>query len=212
MSVFRYPKLLHKRTEAPPLYKSYASYKPFLQREFKRTCVYCQAVDTVAPGVVFGVDHYRPKSKFPAEATEYKNLFYCCSQCNSRKNNHWPFPEFVDTQTIPNPCAHVMTKHLRFRGAVVEAQSDCGTFTLKLLDLNDPKVVQFREHMIHMVDVLLREYQHVEELLEEIGRKEAKGKLSSDEASDYRQAVAEELSKIETSLSLYYGTSPLSAN
>lgn len=211
MSVFRYPKILHKRTETPPVYKNYTSYKPFLQREFRRTCVYCQAVDTVAPGVQFGADHYKPKSKFPLESNDYKNLFYCCSACNSRKNNHWPFPEFLDTQTIPNPCAHVMTKHLRFRGATVEAQSDCGTFTLELLDLNDAKSVQFREHVIHLIDVLSREYEEAVELLEDLGRKETQLKLPEDEVLALRAELLGQVEKIEKALSMYYGTVPTAA-
>lgn len=207
MSVFSYPKLLHRRTESPPQYTQYRKFKPFLQKEFGRTCVYCRAVDSVAPQTVFGVDHYRPKSKFPLEVANYRNLYYCCSACNTNKAAHWPNPELVDTETIPNPCDFVMTKHLRFRGPEVVAHSPCGEFTLEFLDLNEPKVVKFREHVIHMVEVLSREYEFAVEMLEKLDRKVRNG-LPEPTALQLRSEVLAEIARIEGALQLYYGTAP----
>ena len=61
MSVFEYPKFQHARVFRPREFKNYRTYKPYLQREFGRACVYCQQPDSSAPNLNFGVDHYRPK-------------------------------------------------------------------------------------------------------------------------------------------------------
>ncbi|MEJ8827101.1 HNH endonuclease [Variovorax humicola] len=180
-----------------------------MQKEFRRICVYCRAVDCVSPGVVFGVDHYKPKSKFPHETTNYKNLYYCCSACNSRKGNHWPMPEFLDTQTIPNPCDHQMFKHLRFRQAKVEDRSECGRFTKILLDLNDPKAVAFREHVIHMVDILNKQHDELCSLLNQVEEQEKKEQLSASAASKERHALNADLDKVDNALAMYYGTTPI---
>jgi len=209
VSAFRYPKFLHVRTQKPPQYKQYSTYKRVLQKEFARTCVYCRAVDTVAPGVVFGVDHYRPKSKYPAESTNYLNLYYCCSACNSRKNNHWPFPEFADTQMIPNPCDHVMTRHLRFKESSVEPKTESGEFALELLDLNDPAAIAFRDHVNHMVDVLTRQETEARHTLDVIEKRHRRGELSTEVATDLHAELVEELRKIDDSLARYYGTLPV---
>ena len=39
--VFRYPKTKHRRRERPPEFATYPPYKPYVRREFARTCVFC---------------------------------------------------------------------------------------------------------------------------------------------------------------------------
>lgn len=150
---FYYSKSKHRRTLNPPAYRNYRQYKPALREEFVKQCVYCRALDTVKGIESFGVDHYRPKSRFPNLLTEYLNLFYACNRCNSLKRNFWPSPAQVTVgQFVPNPCEHVMFEHLRYKGGSVAPTSKAGEWTTELLDLNDPSAVEFRDAFIKMLE------------------------------------------------------------
>jgi hypothetical protein len=162
MTPFVYPKTKHTRTQKPKQYSDYKSYKNVLRVEFHRKCVYCRAPDTNAPRRDgFGVDHYRPKSLFPDLATVYENLYYCCNGCNSRKRSYWPTKENEGKLFVPNPCEHEMYKHLRFKDDMVEGRTAAGEFAIKLLDLNDPTVVGFRQSVTHLVDVTSAQLQRL---------------------------------------------------
>lgn len=120
MTVFQYPKSKHKRKLSPRQFKRYQTYKRYLQTEFSRVCVYCRQPDSSAPNLNFGVDHYRPKGipRFASLICDYANLYYCCGNCNSRKNNDWPFDEKAGPYVV-NPCDHEMAAHLRFDAKTV---------------------------------------------------------------------------------------------
>ena len=153
---FHYSKIKHSRTQTPPVYGNYRRYKSELRTEFGSQCVYCRAVDRIKGIENFGVDHYRPQKHFPTLATEYLNLYYSCNRCNSLKRDFWPSPQRArDGQFVPNPCDHVMFDHLRYKKGTVADVSSAGAWTVELLDLNDPNVVQFRESVIGIVDMLL---------------------------------------------------------
>jgi 5-methylcytosine-specific restriction endonuclease McrA len=149
---FIFPKNRHVRIEEPGAFSDYRKYKPFLQKEFSRKCVYCKMPDSMRGSNSFGVDHYRPKSKFPALRTVYANLFYCCNACNSRKGNFWPKEELEAERFIPNPCDYQMANHVRFKRAQVHARSSAGEFMLEFLDLNDIEFVSFRETTLTAID------------------------------------------------------------
>lgn len=157
---FHYSKIKHSRTQIPPGYGNYRKYKTVLRTEFGGQCVYCRAVDRIKGIENFGVDHYRPQKHFPTLATEYLNLYYACNRCNSLKRDFWPSLQRArDGQFVPNPCDHVMFDHLRYKKGTVSDVSSAGAWTVELLDLNDPNVVQFRESVIGIVDMLLSHIQ-----------------------------------------------------
>ncbi|MGC4062576.1 MAG: HNH endonuclease [Aquabacterium sp.] len=163
MNPFFYPKYKHTRTQKPKQYLTYQAYKPVLRGEFRRKCVYCLTPDTNFPRQDgYGVDHYRPKSLFSDLATDYSNLYYCCNPCNSRKGDYWPNKVDENRLFIPNPCDHEMFRHLRFSGSVVEHRSEAGELAVKLLDLNDPKVIRFRQSITEMVDVFSKKLAQME--------------------------------------------------
>jgi len=154
-SVFRYPTAPHARTETPPAYVDYTSFKPYLQREFRRKCVYCRRSDFFVGKEGFGVEHYRPKSLFPSHRCVYSNLFYACNRCNTAKGDHWPTRQKAKEAFIPNPCDHAMAGHLRYAGATVVAKSIPGAFALDLLHLNDKDFETIRETTIEAASALL---------------------------------------------------------
>ena len=152
MIPFIYPKARHARKYAPKQYKRYQTYKRILRLEFAGKCVYCHLPSLMRGYETFGVDHYRPKKHFAHLSTTYDNLYYCCSTCNSAKGSYWPTTAALEkTHFIPNPCDHAMFEHLRFKGAVVEARSTAGGVALKILDLNDPASIEFREFVLATV-------------------------------------------------------------
>lgn len=171
MNPFLYPKSRHIRSGHPGSYRDASRYKPALRIEFERKCVYCQAPDTVRGYDAFGVDHYRPKKRFPAQATAYDNLFYACNACNARKGAYWPAAEHESTRFIPNPCDHEMFRHLRYAHARVEARTEAGRVALDLLDLNDSDAVAWREMILTALALALQKEQETTRVLEALRQK-----------------------------------------
>lgn len=132
MGLFYYPNKKHTRSEVPPRYKRYQSYKPFLKREFRGTCVYCRKPDWTAESE-FGTDHYKPQVDFPSLSNDYDNLFYACNSCNRKKGTKWPSPkERKQGMVIPNPCDYVMSDHLKLDSAkTVRAKSKYGEWSVR---------------------------------------------------------------------------------
>lgn len=106
----------------------------------------------------YAVEHYKPKSKFPNLETEYINLFYSCGTCNGRKGTFWPDKKQKEEDTfIPNPCDHVMHKHLRSQpDGKVKAYTFAGEWTKEILDLNEAIWVEKRRFFISQKELLVR--------------------------------------------------------
>ena len=152
MSPFVYPKATHVRQLSPRVFRRYRTYKGYLRKEFARKCVYCRMPDGMKGWAQFGVEHYRPKERFPGLECTYSNLYYCCNDCNSRKGEYWPSRGYEKTRFIPNPCDHVMFDHVRFSGTQVAFRTLAGRTMVDLLQLNDREVVEYRQFMMDMLD------------------------------------------------------------
>lgn len=156
-TLFAYPKVLHQRTQTPPAYRDYRKYKPYLQREFSRRCVYCRSPDGIKTAAFFGADHYRPKAVFAALAADYNNLYYCCNRCNSLKRDFWPNAlQRKAGVFVPNPCDYRMRDHLHYRGAEIGGRSTAGKFTIELLELDGPDTYSWRQANIAAFKELVR--------------------------------------------------------
>lgn len=170
MNPFAYPKLRHVRTESPPPWRDYRRYKRVLQREFTRQCVYCRRPDVFSEAA-FGVDHYKPKSRFPTLVGTYANLFYCCSACNSHKREFWPEAEELENgYFVPNPCDHAMFSHLRYNGPTVVQKTNAGQCAVDVLDLNDESEIQFRRNILLIIDSLIASRKGFAEEISKISR------------------------------------------
>lgn len=64
-----------------------------LEERFSGLCAYCEE------SCRGQVDHFRPKSRFPALVYEWTNWLYVCPECNQAKGDKWPEQGYVD------PCA-----------------------------------------------------------------------------------------------------------
>ena len=102
-------------------------------------------------GIKFEVDHYRPASRFPDEEFRYRNLFWSCRGCNGSKSNYWSDPSVRNGEFIPNPCLHRMFEHLKFDAGTVVSKSNAGAAAVRILDLNEPVSVFWRETMLEWV-------------------------------------------------------------
>lgn len=205
-TVFAYPKARHVRTQHPPSYASYSSFKPVLRVEFAGRCVYCRAPDSIQGAAFFGVDHYRPKHRFPELQVEYLNLYYCCNACNSRKGKYWPAPEVEATEFIPNPCDYEMFSHLRFRDSVVEARSRSGEIAVELLDLNDEVTVTWRNAVQTSVETLRQQRAECEKKLKAVDRREAQGKITAQAASAVRIRLVQLVGDVDSALAVWGAT------
>jgi hypothetical protein len=162
MNPFRYPDDRHARRQAPGLLSNYRLYKPFLREEFERQCVYCRMPDGVQAPDAFGVDHYRPASRFPDLRCAYENLFYCCNVCNRLKGTFWPSEaEWAAGRFVPNPCDHVMRQHLRYSGAYILPESSAGQLAIDLLLLNDELVIGYRELILRSIERCLAQQKSI---------------------------------------------------
>lgn len=128
-----YPEDRQMRGPDPGPFADYRSYKTHLQREFRRKCVYCRISDGLKGYEGFGVDHYLPRSKFPALAVAWSNLFYACNVCNAWKGESVPLPE----RFLPNPCEHRMADHLQYRDSGIETYTPHGEWLKELLHLDE---------------------------------------------------------------------------
>lgn len=149
---------------SPRAFIRYSTYKPVLQHEFYRVCVYCRMPDSTAPNIFYTVDHYKPKGlpEFSHLVCEYSNLYYCCHACNSRKSSDWPATP-ADPKVV-NPCDDVMAAHLRFDAKTgrMLPLTDNGTHMEDLLQLNDDEVVKYRLSSIVTAKTLQRRMDELE--------------------------------------------------
>ncbi len=157
LNPFRFPKKRHRRTQNPGKRTRYQAYKPFLRDEFERKCVYCRTPEGMKGGYDnYGVDHYRPKSKYPKLELAYDNLFYACNPCNRLKGD---FDSFINADIfIPNPCEHRIAEHLQFQSADVYAKSAAGRFIIERLRLDDADLTQLREFTLDGLEKNIKEH------------------------------------------------------
>lgn len=100
MNWFRIP----KENAIQPQTGTYGDWKIQLAEEASHQCVYCAIPDAAMGGIRnFHVEHYRPKSRFPALENIYTNLFYACPVCNTFKSNDWPAEPDFETRCYPDP-------------------------------------------------------------------------------------------------------------
>lgn len=78
------------------------------------------------------VEHFHPKSLYPDEVVDWKNLLPINGACNKAKGNH-------DNKNAPiiNPRYDNPKEHLCFQGYRFKAKSEQGQRTIDVLNLND---------------------------------------------------------------------------
>jgi hypothetical protein len=205
MNPFVYPKSEHIRREKPGALSPYPRYKPFLRREFERKCIYCRMPDSMKDIELYGVEHYRPKGRFPGLITSYSNLFYACNPCNRRKGEYWPTRGKGKTHFVPNPCDQQMYKHLRFNGPVVEVKSTAGQVARELLDLNDPEAVAYRKFILEAIETYSKKKTALENTRQQLTQLRAQGSVSVVDADAGLASLDHDLNIVTTNLARLAG-------
>lgn len=205
MTPFSYPKVRHTRTLAPGPYKRYTSYKHALRLEFNNKCVYCCTPD-LGQKHTYAVEHYRPKSKFPHDECNYKNLYYACGTCNTNKGPFWPTRgQRLAGEFIPNPCDHVMFAHLRYSAGQVYAQSPTGIFVIQVLDLNSPGAVTHRQAIEAAISGLESKLAEARSLTVLLGQQLTSGNISQQSHDDEMSKLITLISDLETHIKHFGG-------
>jgi hypothetical protein len=140
---------LFVRSETPPQFDNYADYLPFLRRDFRHTCAYCERTELRLGGQdFFEIDHFRPRRQFPELQTQYSNLYYVCGKCNRHKAGVWPSADLIEQGfRFADPCQEDMyLDHLRVEPKSGELRSltNCGKYSCLQIRLNRPDLREWR--------------------------------------------------------------------
>src|SRR3990172_9002981 len=89
----RWVEFYQGRSQRRPTDAAWRDFHEALAQAFHHLCGYCE--ETCRGGV----DHFRPKSRFPRLVYEWSNWIFACHACNGFKGDKWPAGGYVD------PCA-----------------------------------------------------------------------------------------------------------
>ena len=128
-----------------------------LSSRFHGICGYCEEAVTLG-----GVDHFRPKSKFPDLVYAWSNWVFACNSCNHAKNDQWPRSGYVD----PCPCScedlpesffdfDLRTGMIVAKGGMTQERRKKALQTIQDLGLNNISHIQGRLGHIEFVRGLL---------------------------------------------------------
>ncbi len=147
---------LIKRSQTPPKFPNYRSYKQYLRKDFDYRCVYCNIREAEDGGSgKFHIDHYQPQKRFPQKSNEYSNLFYSCNDCNRFKSGFWPnFLQRIQGKFILNPCDHDFDIHYNRVNPAWEAIGKTADWNIERLRLNSPKRIQIRKDRKYLLECI----------------------------------------------------------
>jgi uncharacterized protein (TIGR02646 family) len=124
--------------------------KDALKRETWEKCAYCESKITHAqPG---DTEHIRPVSKHPHLIVAWVNLTLVCRVCNAAKGVY-----DSDEEPLVHPYNDDPEAHMRFLGPIVfHLPGDhLGYRTIKVLELNRPKLFERRKERLEQIQVFL---------------------------------------------------------
>jgi hypothetical protein len=142
---FEYPATSHVRKHGPQGYESTESYRPWLRDEFDYRCVYCLTREAWHRSATsFHLDHFLPVSLRPDLTTDYDNLVYACSSCNSYKRN----------QLTPDPLRVLLRSSILCAdtGELLPRTKDSARL-IDQLNLNDVRSIEYRRLWIEIIRV-----------------------------------------------------------
>ena len=143
--IFDYPERREERLHGPDGYTVYESYRSWLRDEFLFRCVYCLKRETW--GQVTGdfeLDHFEPQSVKPSRKLSYDNLVYSCRRCNATKSDSIVSDPFVEL------CRHQLNCG---DDGKLSAQSKTAHRLIRVLDLNSPKMVEWRLMWLRIIEM-----------------------------------------------------------
>jgi hypothetical protein len=143
------------RGESPPDFDRHEHYRPFLRRDFRFVCAYCERPEAFLGGEeFFEVDHFRPVKWFPELRVYYPNLYYACGKCNRYKGSTWPSESQIDQGCrFADPCEEDMyARHLNEgQDGTLQVQTNTGRYTCDHIRLNRPAILEWRRERRRIV-------------------------------------------------------------
>jgi hypothetical protein len=125
----------------------YQGFRPHVRVDFEKSCAYCLLAELFAAGEQnFELDHFRPKSLFPALINDFYNLYYACHPCNKIKGAKWPAAELL-TQGIGfvDLCKDDFGAHFLERmDGRLEGLTPSARYTIDALCLNNKHLIEIR--------------------------------------------------------------------
>ena len=164
-----------RRADIPNV-ADYQGYRPYLREDFLRHCAYCTIhEDELAGEDFYEIDHYRPKSKFPALINEYTNLYYCCKACNKRgaKGENWPSDDLLNAGfRFFDPVAeNAYQLHMReTMSGKLAKKTNVGDYSIRILRLNRDGLLNLRRRRRALRVLLGRELGRLLRVLERTKR------------------------------------------
>lgn len=169
--------VLLKRRTPHPVHANYREYKQYLREDFAYRCVYCDVHENEFGGPRgFAVEHFRPKSldRFHHLESDYSNLLYGCSVCNSYKGSAWPSDDPVGDgvgRGYIDPCDHDYADHFVVDEFEIRGRSRVASYMIDRLRLNREQLrsvrrLRRREEELHRAS--LRLYDEVVELTDRL--------------------------------------------
>jgi uncharacterized protein (TIGR02646 family) len=121
---------------------------------FNGKCAYCESFIL---HIDYGhIEHYRPKSVYPALTFEWDNLLLACGICNGKQFKGDKFSMIADIPAFINPCEDDPCGHFNFvfdenlQKAFVYGTTNRGEITEKELGLNNRQdLLKYRSIHVH---------------------------------------------------------------
>lgn len=130
--------------------------REFVRRRASYGCEYCGLREQDVSGHLT-VDHFQPLSKGGSDSVE--NLVYCCIWCNQHKLDYWPQQKDDIPLWHPRTSDH-STHFLLLEDGLLQPITECGSFTIRRLQLNRSALIAYRQRqqMVHDQSDLLAYY------------------------------------------------------
>ena len=127
-----------------------------LERVFFGVCAYCEEFTHGE------VDHFYPKSRFPALVYSWSNWLFACRDCNRAKSDIWPAAGFVDpcaTSASDRPERYftfdTQTGFIRPHESLSSHRREMAEETIRVLGLNDFHHLKNRVHWVVLFSAVM---------------------------------------------------------
>ncbi len=115
---------------------------PLLKAQAQDHCSFCDAFP-VSPPSNETIEHFRPKSRFPRQAWEWENLFFCCDFCQTQKGERWEEallkPDEPDYAFERYFMSDYTNGELLVRPDLSPTETERAHCTIEIYALNDPR-------------------------------------------------------------------------
>jgi len=123
--------------------------KSALRAEAHSKCSYCETY--IAGAQYADIDHFRPISKHPLLAFEWRNLLYSCELCNEEKSDYGKPDESIINPSIDNPESEMTFHFTGLRHGWVNPLTLKGERTRDVLKLDRPDLLIDRRRRLQEV-------------------------------------------------------------